>query len=48
MSLPWKPLDRFEIRLSEDGQLLVDKSRPFRMNPSVEPDEQFPESILKA
>ncbi len=43
-----RPLDRFEIRLSEDGQLIVDKSRLFRMGPGVEPDEQHPESILKA
>ncbi|MCZ6561755.1 MAG: Rieske 2Fe-2S domain-containing protein, partial [Deltaproteobacteria bacterium] len=42
-----RPLDRFEIRLSEDGQLIVDKSRLFRMGAGVEPDEQHPDSILK-
>jgi len=42
-----RPLDRFEIRLAEDGQIVVDKSRTLRMGPGVEPDEQHPESILK-
>ena len=42
-----RPLDRFLIKLSEDGQLVVDKSKAFYMKPGVEPDEQFPESILK-
>ena len=42
-----RPLDRFEVRLSDDGQLVVDKSRTLRMGPGVEPDEQHPESILK-
>ncbi len=43
-----RPLDRFEIRFARDGQLIVDKSRVFRMGPGVEPDDQYPESILKA
>ena len=42
-----RPLDRFQIMRGEDGQLVVDKSRIFRMEPSVEPDEQHPESVLK-
>lgn len=42
-----RPLDRFEITLAEDGQLIVDKSKEFRMNPGLEPDEQHPNSILK-
>ena len=42
-----RPLDRFEIKLSENGQLIVDKSRLFRMGPGVDPDEQHPDSILK-
>ena len=42
-----RPMDRFEISIAEDGRLLVDKSKLFRMNPGVEPDEQHPESILK-
>ena len=33
--------------MAEDGQLIVDKSRMFRMGPGVEPDEQHPDSILK-
>jgi cytochrome b6-f complex iron-sulfur subunit len=43
-----RPLDRFEVKLSEDGQLVVDKSRVFKMGPGAEPDEQHPDSILKA
>ena len=42
-----RPLDRFLIMRGEDGQLVVDKSKIFRMEPSVEPDEQHPESVLK-
>jgi len=42
-----RPLDRFKISVGEDGQLVVDKSRVFKMNAGVEPDEQFPDSILK-
>ena len=42
-----RPLDRFKIAVGEDGQLVVDKSRVFKMNAGVEPDEQFPDSILK-
>ena len=42
-----RPLDRFQIMRGEDGQLVVDKSKIFRMEPSVEPDEQHPESVLK-
>jgi hypothetical protein len=34
--------------IGEDGQLLVDKSKTFRMQAGVEPDEQFPQSVLKA
>lgn len=43
-----RPLDRFEISLGEDGQLVVDKGKLFKMNPGIEPDEQYPQSILKA
>ena len=42
-----RPLDRFEIRLADDGQLVVDKSRTFRMKAGTDPDEQFPQSVLK-
>lgn len=37
------PLDR----LAEDGQLLVDKSHRFRVNPGADPDEQYSQSVLK-
>lgn len=30
----------------EDGQLVVDKGKLFRMKPGVEPNEQYPQSIL--
>ena len=43
-----RPLDRFEISLAEDGQLVVDKSHTFRMKPCGDPDEQYPQSVLKA
>lgn len=43
-----RPLDRFEIALGEDGQLVVDKSKIYRMKPAVDPDDQYPQSILKA
>jgi len=33
--------------VAEDGQLVVDKSRTFRMVLGREPDEQHPNSILK-
>jgi hypothetical protein len=40
-------MDRFKVDVGEDGQLVVDKSTVFKMQPSAEPDEQFPQSILK-
>jgi len=43
-----RPLDRFQITIGEDGQLLVDKSKTYKMQAGTEPDEQFPPSILKA
>lgn len=42
-----RPLDRFKLSVGEDGQLVVDKSKTFKMNAGVEPDEQYPDSILK-
>ncbi|HEY7163399.1 MAG TPA: Rieske 2Fe-2S domain-containing protein [Candidatus Binatia bacterium] len=42
-----RPMDRFKVDVAEDGQLVVDKSVVFKMQPGVEPDEQFPQSILK-
>lgn len=43
-----RPLDRFQITVGDDGQLVVDKSKVFKMHPGVEPDEQYPDSILRA
>jgi cytochrome b6-f complex iron-sulfur subunit len=43
-----RPMDRFEISIGEDGQLVVDKSKTFKMQPEEEPDEQYPQSVLKA
>ena len=43
-----RPLDRFEIKIGEDGQLVVDKSKTYKMQAGVEPDEQYPQSVLKA
>lgn len=43
-----RPLDRFQLTIGDDGQLVVDKSKVFRMGPGADPSEQFPESILKA
>ncbi|MGH7843839.1 MAG: ubiquinol-cytochrome c reductase iron-sulfur subunit [Candidatus Binatia bacterium] len=42
-----RPLDRFKISVGDDGQLVVDKSKVFKMNPGGEPDEQYPDSILQ-
>ena len=42
-----RPLDRFKVFVGEDGQLVVDKSKVFRMAPDAEPDEQYGDSILK-
>lgn len=42
-----RPMDRFEIRVGDDGQLVVDKSKVFTMQPGADPNKQFPESILK-
>lgn len=43
-----RPMDRFKISIAEDGRLLVDKSKVFHMQPAEAPDEQYPQSILKA
>ena len=42
-----RPMDRFKISLADDGELVVDKSVVYRMEPGVDPNEQHPESILK-
>jgi cytochrome b6-f complex iron-sulfur subunit len=41
-----RPLDRFKISVGQDGQLVVDKSVVFKMQAGVEPDEQYPGSVL--
>jgi cytochrome b6-f complex iron-sulfur subunit len=43
-----RPLDRFEISMGADGQIVVDKSKMYSMKPAVDPVVQHPESILKA
>lgn len=43
-----RPLDRFKIELAEDGQVIVDKSKMYSMKPAVDPDDQYPQSILTA
>jgi len=35
-----RPLDRFEVRIGEDGQLVVDKSVTYKMHPNADPDDQ--------
>jgi cytochrome b6-f complex iron-sulfur subunit len=42
-----RPLDRFKLSIGDDGQLVVDKSKVFKMGPGAEPDEQYADSILK-
>ena len=41
------PLDRIDISLTPEGQLVVDKGEVYRMVPDVDPDVQHPESLLK-
>jgi len=41
-----RPMDRVQMTLSPEGDLLVDKSVVYVMQPGVDPDEQYPESIL--
>ncbi len=43
-----RPLDRFKIEIGEGGQIVVDKSTIYSMKPGVDPDDQYPQSILKA
>jgi cytochrome b6-f complex iron-sulfur subunit len=42
-----RPMDRFKIFVADDGQLEVDKSVVYHMEPGVDPNVQHPESILK-
>jgi cytochrome b6-f complex iron-sulfur subunit len=43
-----RPLDRFKLTVGDDGQLVVDKNKIFRGTAGLDPDEQYPDSILKA
>ena len=43
-----RPLDRFLLTVGDDGQLVVDKNKIFKGTAGADPDEQYPESILKA
>jgi hypothetical protein len=42
-----RPMDRFKISIADDGQLEVDKSTIFTMEPGIDPNDQYPQSILK-
>ena len=42
-----RPMDRFKIYVGDDGQLVVNKSIVYTMEPDADPNEQYPESILK-
>jgi len=42
-----RPLDRVKISRDPEGRLLVDKSVVYRMASGRDPDEQYPQSILK-
>jgi len=42
-----RPLDRFKITLGENGQILIDKSMMYRGVAGKDPDELYPQSILK-
>lgn len=43
-----RPLDRFKIEPGEGSELVVDKGVLYHMNPGIAPDDQYPQSILKA
>ncbi len=42
-----RPLDRYKIALADDGHIIIDKSVVYRGVPGENPDELFPQSILK-
>ena len=42
-----RPMDRFKLSLSDDGQLIVDKSKVYKMQPGTDPNKQHPDSILR-
>lgn len=41
-----RPLDRLKVSLAPDGQLLVDSNAVYQGATGVDPDEQYPESVL--
>ncbi len=43
-----RPLDRYKIALGDDEQILIDKSIVYKGVPGKDPDELYPQSILKA
>ena len=42
-----RPLDRYKITIADDGHIIIDKSIVFKSIPGEDPDELFPESILR-
>ncbi len=42
-----RPLDRYKIALGDDEQILIDKSMIYKGVPGKDPDELYPQSILK-
>ena len=42
-----RPMDRVKLTLGPEGDLLVDRSILFSMRPGEDPDEQYPESLLR-
>ena len=42
-----RPLDRAKISLSPEGDLVVDKAVLYSMKPGQDPDEQYPDSLLR-
>lgn len=42
-----RPLDRYKVALGDDGRIIIDKSVIYKGVPGQDPDELFPQSILK-
>ncbi|MDP2645365.1 MAG: Rieske (2Fe-2S) protein [Desulfobacterales bacterium] len=42
-----RPLDRYKITLGDDGHIIIDKSVIYKSVPGQDPDELYPDSILK-
>ncbi|MFQ6618387.1 MAG: ubiquinol-cytochrome c reductase iron-sulfur subunit [Fidelibacterota bacterium] len=43
-----RPLDRFKVTLGTDGQLVVDKSIMYKGIAGLDPDDIYPQSLLRA